>query len=128
MHLENYTDKMLFPTPEQIEAERVFVLGQIEKIGEDRLKAGIEDAVRVRKNAYQPYSGYMVGATVLCKSGDSYSSCNSEVVSYSGTDHAEKSAISKAISGGEIKKSDREFILAMIVSHPGESGPCCECW
>lgn len=127
MSLEQFREKILLPTAEQIEQELSFVMAKIDEIGESRLLAGIQAAVDVRKNAYQPYSGYMVGATVLCKSGDSYSSCNAEAASYSGTDHAEKSAITKAISSGEIHKSDEEFIDAVIVSHPGESGPCGEC-
>lgn len=127
MQQEQFRKKILLPTPQQIEQEHDFIQAKIEEIGEERLLTGIQSAVEVRKRAYKPYSGYMVGSTVLCKSGDSYSSCNAEAVSYSGTDHAEKSAISKAISEGEIQKSNEEFIDAVIVSHPGESGPCGEC-
>jgi len=69
----------------------------------------------------------MVGASILSTSGTIYASCNAEVVTYTETDHAERSAITKAISEGEIKKSGENFIEAVVVSHPGESGPCGGC-
>jgi len=125
--MEQLKDRILLPTAAEIAKERAFVVAKINEIGEKRLREGILAAVDVRKKAYPPYSGYMVGATVICKSGDSYSSCNAEAASYSGTDHAEKSAITKAISSGEIQKSGEEFIEAVIVSHLGASGPCGEC-
>ncbi|KKT38333.1 MAG: Cytidine deaminase [Candidatus Gottesmanbacteria bacterium GW2011_GWB1_44_11c] len=69
----------------------------------------------------------MVGAAVLCTSGAIYASCNAEVVSYTETDHAERSAITKAISAGEMKRNGQCFIKAVTISHPGESGPCGGC-
>jgi cytidine deaminase len=124
---EQMKDKILLPTPEQMFEERLYIMNKIDTIGVEKILAGIQTAVEVRKRAYNPYSKYFVGATIICVSGDMYSSCNAEGATYTSTDHAESSAITKAISEGEIQKSNESFIDVVIVSHPGESGPCGEC-
>ena len=127
MTLEQLHDKILLPTPEELDAEREWIAKKIEEIGLKKLTDAIQKAVAMRENAYPPYSGYRVGASIICKSGEIYASCNAEVASYSETDHAEGSAITKAISEGEIKRSGDNFIEAVIVSHSGKSGPCGRC-
>ena len=50
---------------------------------ENKIKdALIEAAVRVRENAYAPYSNYKVGAALLAKSGKIYTGCNFENASF----------------------------------------------
>ncbi|OGG28902.1 hypothetical protein A2973_04310 [Candidatus Gottesmanbacteria bacterium RIFCSPLOWO2_01_FULL_49_10] len=98
MTLAQLQNKILLPTPEELDAERAWIAKIIEKIGLDKLSEAIQKAVAMRTYAYPPYSGYKVGAAILCKSGLIYASCNAEVASYSETDHAEGSAITIAIS------------------------------
>ena len=54
--------------------------------------------------AYSPYSGYKVGAALLCKDGSVYTGCNIENAGYSSTNCAERTAFFKAVSEGK-----REF-------------------
>ncbi len=54
--------------------------------------------------SYSPYSGYKVGAALLCKDGTVYQGCNIENASYTPTVCAERTAFFKAISDGK-----REF-------------------
>ena len=35
----------------------------------------ITQALSARENAYAPYSGFMVGAALLCKDGTGYTGC-----------------------------------------------------
>lgn len=127
MTFRQLKDKILLPTPKEIETQRIWIAAKLEEIGPDKISETIQKAVEMRTNAYPPYSGYKVGAAILCKSGMIYASCNAEIASFSETDHAEGSAITKAISEGEIKKSGNNFIDAVIVSHSGKSGPCGRC-
>ncbi|KKQ98995.1 MAG: Cytidine deaminase [Candidatus Woesebacteria bacterium GW2011_GWB1_39_12] len=106
--------------------EKQFILDKLEKTGEEGLKQLINLAVETRKQAYAPYSNYQVGASILCFSGQMYSGCNTEVVSYSQTGHAESNAINQAIIKGE-NKEQRKFIEIIVVSATGESGPCGAC-
>ena len=55
------------------------------------------------EKAYAPYSGFTVGAALLCKSGRVYQGCNIENAAYSPTNCAERTAFFKAISEGEIE-------------------------
>ncbi len=70
----------------------------------------IEKAKEAAKTAYVPYSGYTVGAALLCKSGKVYLGCNIENAAYSPTNCAERTAFFKAVSEGE-----REFLKIAVV-------------
>lgn len=61
------------------------------------------------KTAYAPYSGYQVGAALLCADGTVYRGCNVENASYGATNCAERTAFFKAISEGK-----REFTAIAI--------------
>ncbi|HUW21698.1 MAG TPA: cytidine deaminase [Candidatus Bathyarchaeia archaeon] len=104
----------------------MWIASEIERIGEEKLLELIAAAVEVRSNAYVPYSGYPVGAAVLCSSGEIYAGANTEVVSYSQTGHAESNAINTAINEGEAGNG-RQFVVALVVCHSGESAPCGAC-
>lgn len=58
-------------------------------------------ARKAMENAYSPYSGYKVGAALLCKDGTVYTGCNVENASFSATNCAERTAFYKAVSEGE---------------------------
>ena len=60
----------------------------------------IEQAKAAMEKAYAPYSGYKVGAALLCKDGSIYWGCNIENSAFSPTICAERVAFSKAVSEG----------------------------
>ena len=63
-------------------------------------------------HAYVPYSGYQVGAALLCADGTVYQGCNIENASYSPTVCAERTAFFKAIY------DTHPWVNAIIVSKP----------
>lgn len=90
-------------------------------------KALITEAIEAREYSYSPYSGFMVGAALLAKSGKIYRGCNVENAAYGPTNCAERTAFFKAVSEGE-----REFTAIAIAGWPkdGEAGlayPCGVC-
>lgn len=60
----------------------------------------VELAKEAMERAYAPYSGYKVGAALLCKDGTVYQGCNIENAAYSPTNCAERTAFFKAIYDG----------------------------
>ena len=60
-----------------------------------------ELAKEAMTHAYAPYSGYKVGAALLCADGTVYQGCNIENASYSPTNCAERTAFFKAIYDGK---------------------------
>lgn len=81
----------------------------------------IEEALKVRLNAYAPYSGYQVGAALLSKSGKIYLGVNVENAAYPDSICAERAAIFSAVSAGE-----REFDAIAVATRNGGT-PCGSC-
>lgn len=86
----------------------------------------IRQAFLARENAYAPYSGFRVGAALLCGSGKIYRGCNIENAAYTPTNCGERTAFFKAVSEGE-----RDFAaIAIVGGKEGESvapAPCGVC-
>lgn len=61
----------------------------------------IKKAAQARENAYAEYSGFKVGAALLCSDGEIYTGCNIENKSFSLTNCAERTAIFKAVCDGK---------------------------
>ena len=71
--------------------------------------------------AYAPYSGFQVGAALLCKDGSIYQGCNIENAAYSPTNCAERTALFKAIYDGH-----RDFTaIAICGGKDGELTAAC---
>ena len=70
----------------------------------------ITQALSARENAYAPYSGFMVGAALLCKDGTVYTGCNIENAAFTPTNCGERTAFFKAVSEGQ-----KEFSAIAIV-------------
>lgn len=86
-------------------------------------KTLIDMALKAMENAYAPYSGFKVGAAILCSDKKVYTGCNIENSSYGASNCAERTAIFKAVSEGE-----REFEKIAIVSSSGDfTFPCGIC-
>ena len=80
-------------------------------------------ADKAMENAYAPYSGFRVGAALLCADGKVFTGCNIENSSYGATNCAERTAVFKAVSEG-----CRGFTaIAIVSSGGGEAYPCGIC-
>jgi coenzyme F420-0:L-glutamate ligase/homotetrameric cytidine deaminase len=83
----------------------------------------IEQAAQAAKNAYAPYSGFLVGAALLCRSGRVYSAGNIENAASGAGICAERAALAKAVACGE-----KEFEAIAIVGNAAEPiSPCGIC-
>ncbi len=83
----------------------------------------IKEAIKVRENAYVPYSRFKVGAALLTDSGNVYTGCNVECASYGGTNCAERTAVFNAVSNGETS-----FKSIAVVGAPDQyTFPCGIC-
>lgn len=69
----------------------------------------MEYAMDAMERAYAPYSGYWVGAALLCADGAVYQGCNIENSAFSPTICAERTAFAKAVSEGQ-----REFVAIAV--------------
>ena len=86
----------------------------------DRLVLAAQEA---RTRAYAPYSGYLVGAAILTKSGRLYLGCNVENASYGAAICAERTAIARMVADGE-----REPIACAVATGGRNPGtPCGIC-
>ncbi len=85
----------------------------------------IEEATIARSFAYAPYSGFQVGAALLCKDGRVFRGCNVENASYGLCNCAERTAFFSAIAHG-CKPGDFAA-LAVIGDTDGPIAPCGAC-
>ena len=83
----------------------------------------IEEAKKAREFAYVPYSKYKVGAALLTKNGNIYRGCNIENAAYSMCNCAERTALFKAYSEGDV-----DYVaIAVVADAPRPVPPCGAC-
>lgn len=75
----------------------------------------IGQAMKAREYSYSPYSGFSVGAALLCKNGQTFRGCNIENTAFGPSNCAERTAFFKAVSEG-----NRDFCAIAIVG--GKTG------
>jgi len=80
----------------------------------------IEAALRVRENAFAPYSNFKVGAAVEAEDGRIFTGCNVENATYGLTICAERAALFHAISEGA-----RRFKRMAVAADTGRLTPPC---
>lgn len=81
----------------------------------------LQRAIEARKYSYSPYSQYRVGAALLTSSGKIYTGCNIENAGYAASVCAERTAIFKAVSEGELN------FMAIAVATVNGGAPCGVC-
>ena len=84
-----------------------------------------KEALEARKKSYSPYSGFAVGAAVLCKDGSIYHGANVENSSYPLCMCAERNAFYHAMMNG--KKKEDFLALALVADTDGPCSPCGAC-
>lgn len=89
----------------------------------DLIERAIAEAMRVRLNAYAPYSKFLVGAVLVDTDGNMYAGCNVENASYGLTNCAERAAVAAATVAGR-----RDIVLCVVVTDtPRAASPCGAC-
>ena len=85
----------------------------------------VREALEARKQSYCPYSSFAVGAALLCGDGTIFRGCNIENAAYPATNCAERTAMFKAVSEGNM-----DFRAIAIVGGPKGKEPkdfCAPC-
>ncbi len=82
-----------------------------------------ETARGVRERAYAPYSGFKVGAALLCPDGSVFAGCNVENVAYPQGTCAEAGAIAAMVAAGQTRIVE----ILVIADGPGIITPCGGC-
>lgn len=88
----------------------------------NKAKELLSCAIEARGGSYSPYSGFCVGAALLCSDGKIYTGANVENASYGGAICAERVAITGAVTHGK-----RDFEAIAIVGAPAGREPTEEC-
>lgn len=82
----------------------------------------LEIANEVRERAYAPYSGFKVGAALLCADGTVFTGVNIENATYTPSICAERTAFFKAISEGH-----KDFVKIAVTCDKEFCSPCGVC-
>jgi len=79
-------------------------------------------ANEVRERAYAPYSGFKVGAALLCADGTVFTGVNIESATFTPSICAERTALFKAISEGH-----KDFVKIAVTCDKPYCSPCGVC-
>ena len=79
-------------------------------------------ANEVRERAYAPYSGFKVGAALLCADGTVFTGVNIESATFTPSVCAERTAFFKAISEGY-----KDFVKIAVTCYKPYCSPCGVC-
>ena len=82
----------------------------------------INAATEARRNAYNRYSNYSVGAAIVDDRGHLHVGCNVENAAYPLGSCAETSAI-----GAMVQQGGKRIVKIAVVGGTGEIGPCTPC-
>ena len=83
----------------------------------------VRQAFLAQRQAYAPYSEFLVGAALLTEDGKIYQGCNIENAAYSPGNCAERTAVFKAVSEGK-----KDFLAIAVVGDREEPlTPCGVC-
>ena len=80
----------------------------------------LDAALRVRANAWVPYSGFRVGAAIRCPDGSIHAGCNVENVAYPEGTCAEAGAIAAMVAAGRTKIAE----VLVVADSPEPVTPC----
>lgn len=83
----------------------------------------LDEARRVRENAYAPYSGFKVGAALKTQTGRIFAGCNVENVAYPEGTCAEAGAIAAMVAAGETEIAE----IVVVADSPEPVTPCGGC-
>ncbi len=89
----------------------------------EKIRHAHEKAVEARSRAHAPYSKFKVGAALLTGSGRVFQGCNIENASYGGAVCAERVAILKSVSEGDLTFTD----IVVVTDTPDPAFPCAFC-
>jgi cytidine deaminase len=91
------------------------------------VKELIDKAFDAQQKSYAPYSGFNVGAALLCDNGNVYTGCNIENAAFTPTNCAERTAFFKAISEGDDKFTSIAIVGNKSGVKQGEGDFCAPC-
>lgn len=83
----------------------------------------LEAALKVRENAYVPYSRFKVGAALMARSGAVHVGCNVENVAYPQGTCAEAGAIAAMVAAGDTEITE----VCVVADAPSPVPPCGGC-
>ena len=88
----------------------------------------VQRAKEARQNAYTPYSGFAVGAALLCADGTVYAGCNIENAGFTATCCAERTAFFRAVNDGKRRFSAIAIAGGKAGEEPSQlCAPCGVC-
>lgn len=83
----------------------------------------LDEAAKVRENAYAPYSEFKVGAAVRTASGEIFVGCNVENIASPEGTCAEAGALAAMVAAGHVRFEE----VAVIADSPNPVTPCGGC-
>ena len=94
------------------------------RLSESKVRELTARAEEMLQRSYVPYSGFCVGAALLCRNGEIVTGCNIENAAYGPSNCAERTAIFKAVSEG-ITEFDAIAIVGGYDRKIGDFAPPC---